>query len=115
MESDSYLRVRYYDNFRVYHGGQAAAARWNIRVDNAFTGHYLDVSVAAAGPGSGGNHNRPATLTGYITGVDSGDHVLDIWATAISSGGPQMYTGFDETLFLIEVQEIPFGMVEVAP
>jgi hypothetical protein len=94
------LRITYTDNLRVLNG----SARWTVHLDGLPTILFTDLNADSYA----GNEHRTVTLVGYLpAGVAVGLHNLQI-RVAPTPGFPlaDAHTGYNNSQFLLEVQEI---------
>ncbi len=100
-KDETAIRVGYTDNFRV--NGQNSSGRWEIRVNGlppAGGNVQFDIYEAS------GNHHFSSTLVGYLEGVPAGTHSIEIWVGPTSTSGGDLYTGWQETRWTIEAEEV---------
>ncbi|MEN9868529.1 MAG: hypothetical protein RL748_4119, partial [Pseudomonadota bacterium] len=98
---DTAIRIFYCDNLRV--NGDNSAARWEIRVDGATV---PGGALIADKYGNNGNRHDPTTVFGYATGVSAGAHEIQIWVGPIPGWGLDAYTGWLDSRWTIEAQEV---------
>jgi hypothetical protein len=107
--ADTAIRILYCDNLRVWDNlfnapaTTGTAARWEIRIDGKsvpggaiYQDKYADR----------GNDHAPATILGYATGIGAGAHTIGVWVSSITSYVNNAYTGWHDSRWTIEAQEV---------
>ena len=95
------IRILYCDNLRV--NGNDAAGRWEIKIDGQFPHGgriYQDVYLNA------GYNRFPATIIGYAKRISMGEHQIQVWVDRISTHSVDNYTGWENSRWTIEAQEV---------
>jgi hypothetical protein len=107
IHADTAIRILYCDNIRVR--GNATAARWEIRVDgNAPPGGaiYQDKYSICNGDVTIIDRHDPATIIGYAVGIPPGSHKIGVWVGPIATYFCQAYTGWANSRWTLEAQEV---------
>ncbi|HAP64874.1 MAG TPA: hypothetical protein DCR93_37110 [Cytophagales bacterium] len=112
---ESVLLITYTDNFRV-RGNPPAVGRWRILIDQQEAQPspiFLDWHIHS-GSTNQANHHLPGIAKGLAYSIPSGPHEISVWVGGIDhpTGGGDRYTGWLETTWMIEVEEV---MIHPAP
>jgi len=105
--SSSAIRLKYYDNLRVYAAGGGHSCRWMLRVDGK--------DCPSGGVGGDayiwGKHNnhRPRVIQGYCKGLKAGAHKVQVWVQHTPHYSGDCYTGWysNQVSWTLETEEVP--------
>jgi hypothetical protein len=99
------IRIIWCDNLRVR--GSECAARWEIRVDgNPPPGGRVHYDKYSRGEVGIDNDHDPTTVVGYAIGVPEGRHAIGVWVGPIGKYSCDACTGWDNSLWTLEAQEV---------
>lgn len=107
LYADTAIRIIYCDNIRVR--GNDTAARWEIRVDGKAPpggAIYQDKYSFCAGGVTIIDRHDPATIVGYAVGIMPGVHTIGVWVGPISTYPCEAYTGWANSRWTLEAQEV---------
>ena len=96
------IRISYTDTLRTY--GYRKSCRWEIRVDgSSCPNQALVYDYYSESDSTHFSH----TLMGYCSGVAAGSHTIGIWVSNTPGiPGGDCYTGWKNSTWVIEVQEV---------
>jgi hypothetical protein len=101
LYEDTAIRIFYCDTLRVR--STSAASRWEIRIDDVVP---PGGAIFQSKYSSSGDDHDPTTIFGYATGLPAGNHQIQIWVGPISGYASDAHTGWNNSRWTIEAQEV---------